>query len=156
MAEHLPLFTFDTPAEDDNLESQPIRQMLNALGDTFRTTNINYPLAPRAEMLRVLDEDDLHVNIRLQRYYGGVWVTLLAYLKQALPIPRRLESAIIVAAGVWTINHNLGVRPLVQCFDAADTSLIPVSVVHVLVAGVYNRVVITLGAPSAGYAIFVG
>ena len=77
-------------------------------------------------------------------------------MEQSLSIPRRMESAVAVAAAVWTINHNMGVRPLVQSYNTLDTLLAPVSIVHVLVAGVYNRVVITHGAPVAGYAILVG
>lgn len=151
-----PIFIYDVPLEGDPLDALLVRQNLNALGTTCWTTDAGYPTAPQDGMLRILDLAGAGTNIQLQYYYSGAWVVLINHLELLASVIRRIEFAFGVAAATWTINHNLGVRPIVQCYDAADLLLTPVSIQHVLVGGFYNRVVVSYGAPQAGYAILNG
>ena len=150
-----PIFTFDVPVEGDPLDALPLRMNLNALGTTCYTTDAGYPTAPQTGMLRIYDAAGAGTNVLLQYYWGGAWVTLINHLESLASVIRRLEFA-FAAAATWTINHNLGVRPIVQCYDAADSILAPVNIQHVLVGGAWNRVVVSYGAPQAGYAILNG
>jgi len=156
MAGELAQFTFDRPPTGGGILSQLIRQNINALGTTCYTTSAAYPTAPRTGMMRILDLNGAGTAVTLQWYYGGIWNDLITHMEALLPLTKRMEAAFAVAAAVWTINHNMDVRPLVQCFDAAHTQIIPTSVVHVLVGGFWRRTVITHGAATAGYAILVG
>ena len=153
----IPLFTFDTPVSDSNLESLVLRQNFNAIARSNWTTDASYPQNPRNGMVRVLDENGLGTNIQLQMYIDA-WVTIIHHLETLVSLARRLEFTITVAAAGWQIDHNLGVKPLVQVLDAADFQLTPTSVQHVQtgVPLAWNRIIITHGAPVAGYAIVVG
>ena len=154
MADVLANFVFDQPAQDSGLSSSIIRQLFNTLGRCNWTTDANYPQNPREGMLRTLASDPL--NIRLQQYRSGAWRTLVSHLNLNPTIARRLEFN-FAAAATWTIDHGLGDRPLVQCFDTATNNLvIPTSIQHVLVAGQWDRTIVTHGAPLAGYAILIG
>lgn len=160
MSDIIPLFNFDKPAAQPKgevpLTSAIVRNNFNALGTTNWTTDPNYPDNPRDGMQRILDEAGAGTNVKWQLYLNGTWQTLIQHLELILSISVRREFDFTAAAAVWTINHNLGVRPLVQVFDAADTMLAPASIQHVQVGGEWNRVVVTHGAAQTGYALLVG
>lgn len=160
MADIIPLLNLDQPAPQPEgqvpLASAVVRNNFNALATTNWTTNANYPANPRNGMMRVLDLNGAGTNIKLQLFRAGAWQTLIQHLELILGLAVRREFVFTAAAAVWTIDHNLGVRPLVQTFNAADLQITPASVLHVQVGGEWNRVVVTHGAPQTGYALLVG
>ncbi len=156
MADTLAQFEFDRPGNKENLASLVVRLNFNSLGTTNFTTDANYPQNPQVGMLRIFDAAGAGTNILLQWYYGGSWVTLLEHLEIAGTFARRFEFLFAAAANPWTITHNLGVRPIVQCFDAADSLIVPVDIQQVQVLGQWARVVVTHGGPQTGFAILVG
>lgn len=156
MANEIAQFTFDSPAHGSPIVSQVVRENINSLGTTCYTTDAAYPATPRTGMMRILDVGGLATNIQLQWYYGGIWNTIITHLEALLPLAKRMVVTFAVAAAVWTINHNMDVRPLIQCFDSTDLHIVPTSIQHVQVAGNWRRIVVTHGAAIAGYAILVG
>jgi len=156
MADTLPPFVPDQPETESNLASEVVRKNLNSLGTTNYTTNPSYPLTPRTGMTRLYDDAGAGTNIKLQWFHNGSWRTLVEHMELYITLARRREIPVAVAAVSWVINHNLGVKPLVQCFDSANNQLVPANVQHVQVAGQWMRVVVTHTAAIAGYVILVG
>jgi hypothetical protein len=133
-----------------------LRQNFNALGTTNWTTDTNYPENPRNGMQRILDEAGAGTNIKWQIYRDGAWRDILTHLETSFSLARRLEFEFTTASASWQIDHGLGVKPLVQVFDATDLQITPTSVQHVQVAGVWSRIIVVHGAAITGYAIVVG
>jgi hypothetical protein len=151
----IPLFEFDAPAKGEALLSQVVRRNFNALGTTNWTTDASYPAAPQKGMQRILDEAGAGTNIRWQRYDGTAWVDIMTHLETAFTLARRLEFD-FTNETVWTVNHGLGARPLVQVLDATHQAIEPTSIVHVQVGGEWNRVVVTHAGNETGIVVCVG
>jgi hypothetical protein len=160
MTDIIPLFNFDQPAaqpaEQVPLASAVVRNNFNSLATTNWTTDAAYPANPREGMQRILDEGGAGTNIKWQIYRGGSWQTVMQHLELGLTLTVRREFEFSTATATWLMDHNLGVRPLVQVFDAADDMLVPTNIKHVQTAGEWNRVIVTHGAVQTGYAILIG
>lgn len=154
MPDQLALFVFETPARGADLASQVVRENFMSLGTTNYTTNPAYPKNPRKGMLRVFDLNGAGTNIKLQQFLNGSWTSLVEHLELLLSLCRRRE--INCTGAVWTVNHGLGFKPVVQCYDALHQKIEPTTIQHVLIGGEWSRTVVTHAAPVTGYVILVG
>jgi len=159
MADQVPNFNFDQPAAAPQgevpLASQVVRENFNAIGTLNWTTDPAFPKNPRNGMPRILANDPS--NLELQVHYDGAWRTVLEHFEVILAgakIAKHLEAAFTTA--VWTIDHNFGTRPVVQCFDNTNSLVVPAIIQHVQVAGEWARTIVTHAGPVIGYAVLVG
>ena len=160
MADVIPRFQFDQPSAQPEghvpLASAVVRNNFLSLATTNWTTDANYPVNPRNGMQRILDTGGTGTNIKWQIFRSGAWKTLVQHLELIFSLAVRTEFGFPVAAAVWTIDHNLGVRPLIQVLDELSNQLLPANIQHIQVGGVWSRTIVTHGAPQAGYAILIG
>ena len=152
------LFNFAVPATGVPQRSVDVRSNFEALARTLLTSDAAVPATARRGMVRILDQVGA---VRLQWYTGSAWVDLILNIDQGNVIPVRTQLQVAAAATVWTVDHNLGRRPLVQVFNGSFRQLAPIA--SAPAAGQYildhvneNRFTVTHPAPVAGFAIFIG
>jgi len=142
-------FQFDLPRQGTSGTSEEIRGNMNSLATTNLTDDSAFPTNPRDGMQRIFTGDPS--NIRLQVYYGGSWITLISNISlTTTPSSHKEES--FTSSAVWTYDHNLGKRPLVQVLNSADQLIQPATIEHASV----DRVVVTHGSAISGSIIVVG
>jgi hypothetical protein len=126
MAEPAEQFSFDVPALDAPVLSEEIRNNFNSLGRTLFTEDDTLPAVAVARdgMMRVNASDP--TNIKLDVFLSGAWRTILQGLAGGISATTKIIAS-FVSASVWTIDHNLGTKPLAQVADANNMQLEPVS-----------------------------
>lgn len=155
------LFLFDRPVQGGPPLSEEMRNNFEALARTMLTDSDAYPSAPRKGMVRIFEDAGPPAVTKYQWYDGGTWRTMLQKIEGGVAAPAKLLIDITTPLAVWTIDHNLGSRPVVQVFDSPWNQLQPVfgapgagqySLLHVN----ENRVVITHPGAQDGHAIILG
>lgn len=144
-----PLFVFGVPAENSAITSSHMRNALEALARTNITSNPSNPPNPRDGMLRV--NVSTPSNIVLELYYNGTWRALIQNLTSVGGVAKYATQQ-YTSATVWTIDHNFGRRPIVQCVNGSGDVIHPLSVNHTSL----NRVVVTHSTATAGHIIVTG
>jgi hypothetical protein len=154
------LFQFGVPAEGAPRTSQPVRDNFTALGQTHYTTDEGYPASPRKGMMRILLDpaDSIH---RLQWFDGSTWRSMLQRIEGGTPAPVKVIVDVNAAATTWTVDHNLGSKPLVQVFDATWIQRQPISAApgagqYVLTHVNDNRFTVTHSGAVTGHVIILG
>jgi hypothetical protein len=156
------LFVFGFPVQGSPPQSAIMQQVLEALACNNYTTNADFPLVATARngMKRVNAKDP--TNVKAEVFLSGSWRTYLQHLENGIPSPSHLEIA-VPSSNPWVIDHNLGVRPLVQAYDASWNLLEVVAPAASPGAGQCkvqhvneNRVGVTLSGAAAGFVILIG
>jgi hypothetical protein len=142
-------FEFGRPVPNSAQLAEEIQNNLDALGTTNATADPTKPKRPKNGMLRILASNP--DNIQLQ-YFWGSWRTIFDHLGEGSGNTRRYEAIISAPIPVWTIEHGLGLYPLVQCINLSGQIIVPLDIQHTT----YNRVVITHSAAYSGRAILIG
>lgn len=117
------LFTHGIPIAGAFIDAVEIEHNLRALIQTNYTTDPNYPAGAKQGQLRINGTNPL--NITLDVFLDGVWQVLTG-----LGGGGGGASVVMVpfaSSMVWTLDHNLGHKPLVQVIDSSFRLLAPVS-----------------------------
>jgi len=149
-------WVWEKPANEGPRLSEEIRDNMGTLGRLNITDDEAYPNNPRDGMPRV-SEANL-TNVKLQVWYRTAWLTLMQNIQAGIPVPSKQIHEITVAAGVWTIDHNLGSAVIVQVYNATWNLLTPTNIqqVDTGVPPLKNRVVVTHAAPITGNVVIIG
>lgn len=119
MAEPQPAstFVFGRPGTGTPVKSAEVRANLDALAVLLRTNDEDLPVIRRDGMPRfnVFDPN----NIKFQIFFDNAFRTVFQKIQLGIPAPTKLESRFDPApvGNTWTIDHNLGSRPLIQAYD---------------------------------------
>lgn len=116
------VWLFERPGTGTPVRSEEVRNNFNAIGRLFFTDNADYPENPRNGMPRVLAQDPN--NVRFQVWFNNAWRTIFQNIQRGIPAPAQLVAT-VESPGLttWTIDHNLGVKPIVQVFDELGNML---------------------------------
>jgi len=153
MSDPASMFNFSIPVADAPVLADEVRNNFEALARAFYTTDTNYPETKRKGMPRIFDNGGTGTDVLLQWWDGSAWVTILRGIQKSIATPTRVDMS-FASALTWTLNHYMGVYPLVQVYDAAGNLI---NATNYTLQHVNNdRVVITFSAPTAGSAILIG
>lgn len=129
MADPAEKFRFGVPVAGAPATSQEIRENFEALAQNCYTTNPDFPSSPREYQTRILNDimDPVQAgNLRMQVYVGGAWRDVMQHLEGGVAAPAKLYAEFTTPAVVWTVDHNLGSKPVALVFDATWRQLQPV------------------------------
>lgn len=119
------LFQYGIPAEGAPMDSKEIANNFLALAENNYTSDTSlsgdsaFPKTKRKGQFRINASDPTNVRLQLALVLGGslVWVTVLKYLQLGFSAPLLRIVLVNPGVNVWTIDHDLGQKPLVQVFD---------------------------------------
>lgn len=116
-------FQYGVPGQNTPSLSAEIRDNFEAVARTFLTNDGALPAAARAGQVRIFQDPGPPANTKLEWYDGATWRTLLQRIEGGVAAPLKQIVDFTTPQTTWTIDHNIGSRPLVQVFDTAARQL---------------------------------